>query len=198
MDAHTALLFAFILNLMVWICCTYYAIWLKRAPLYHPMVLFLIYFLFGYVYTPLADWILGYSEIWLHDNLFPTAVDIFYGTLISIVGLFSFVFIPPLLNKNIYDRLSVRPTRLAVTRPTVFWVAIATLGAIGIASTIGGFASNNAATIGQYVSAQNLTGGFKLYGVSGYANLGQEFIPALIFVLMLKSGINRTNLNLVA
>jgi oligosaccharide repeat unit polymerase len=198
MDAHTALFFVFIGNLLAWIGCTYYAVWIKRAPLYHPMVLFLIYFFFGYVYRPLADWIQGYSDIWLHDSLFPTPPDIFYAMFISIVGLVSFVFIPPLLNKSIHDRLSVRPTRFVVTRPTVFWIAVAVVGVVGFVSTVGGLANTNSATIGQYVSERQLTGGTQLVGVSGYQTLGQEFVPALIFLLLLKSGITRTNIALVA
>jgi len=197
MDAHTALLFAFIANLLGLIACSYYAFWLKRAPLYHPMVLFLIYFLLGYVYRPLADWIQGYSEIWIHDGVFPTAADIFYATFISIVGLFSFVFIPPLLNKSIHDRLDIWPTRFAVTRPVVFWTVVTLIGLVGVISAVGGLANTNSATISQFVSEQQLTGGFQLVGVSGYATLGQEFIPAIIFVLLLKSGISRTNLVLV-
>jgi hypothetical protein len=185
MEAQTTLLFVFIVNLLAWIFCTYYAIWLKRAPLYHPIVLFLLYFLFGYVYTPLADWIQGYSEIWVHDSLFPTALDIFYGMFISLVGLLSFAFIPPLLDKSIYDRLSVRQTRLVVTRPTVFWIAVIAIGLVGLVSTIGGLATNNAASIGKFATAQQLTGVFQLTGVSGYQTIGQSFVPALIFVLVL-------------
>jgi hypothetical protein len=56
-----------------------------------------------------------------------------------------------------------------------------------------GFDVANTATIGRYATAQNLTGGYQLNGTSGYATMGQEFIPAIMVVLFLRSGATPLN-----
>ena len=105
MSVSTALLFSFIANSAAWLVCAYYVFHIKNMPIYHPLAIFLGYFLLGYVYRTGADWLYGGANLWNDVGFWPTAGNIVYATFVDLVGLASFVFIPAFLVGGIHDRL---------------------------------------------------------------------------------------------
>jgi hypothetical protein len=194
MDTSTALLFAFIVNLIAWVGCVAYVLGFKRMPSYHPLVIFLIYFLLGYVYQPLADLISGGSTVWNTVGYFPTPEDIVFATLVDVVGILSFIFVPPLLINGIHDDLEMPAISLEITNQVGFLITASIAAAAGLLS-IYHLLSTNTDTVVNITQRLLPGGGTAFTGdSSGYQNVGAEFIPPLLIILYFRYGFTRFNL----
>jgi hypothetical protein len=184
-----ALAFAFIFNGAAWIICAVFLIFMKRVPMYHPVFIFLIYFLFGYVYRPFADLIAGgHAPIWSITGLNPNANDVIYAAVVSIVGLVSFVFLPPLISPKVYDGLGISRSSIQVGKPIPFYLTLA------ISAILGSFALKNtywnadSESLVAFVVRVQQSGGQALEGISGYETMSVQFLPAVIILLYLRFG----------
>jgi hypothetical protein len=194
MDTSTALLFAFIVNAIAWMGCVSYVFGFKRMPSYHPLVIFLIYFLFGYVYQPLADLISGGSTVWNTVGYFPTPENIVFATFVDLIGILSFVFVPPLLINGIHDDLEMPAISLEITNQVGFLITASIAGAAGLLSIYHLLSTNTDSVVN--ITQRLLPGGGTAFtgDSSGYQNVGAEFIPPLLIILYFRYGFTRLNL----
>jgi hypothetical protein len=197
MDNSTAFLFAFLVNAIAWAACVSYALGVKRMPSYHPLIIFLIYFLFGYVYQPFVDWFNGGSTLWNIVGFSARPGDILFATLVDLIGLLSFTFIPPLLVTGIHDDLEMPAMSLAITNRIGFSFTAGLAAIAGVLSVWHLLSTNTNSYLN--ITQRLLPGGGQAFvGSSGYQNIGMEFIPPLFIILYFRSGFTRLNLALTA
>jgi oligosaccharide repeat unit polymerase len=157
--------------------------------MYHPVFIFLVYFLFGYVYRPVADLIMGgQAPIWSVTGLNPGASDIIYAAVVSIVALGSFVFLPLLIFPKAYDGLVIIRTSFKVDRPILFYLTLGISAMLGIVGLINAFWTADSESLVAFATRVQQSGGQELEGISGYETISLHFLPAVIILLYLRLG----------
>ncbi|RXG85991.1 hypothetical protein [Bradyrhizobium vignae] len=186
-----ALFFAWTSFAAAWCICAYYSLVIRRAPFYHPINLFLAYFLVGYAYSAFADWYLEHSFLWQYTGVHPTASDVYFTAFISNVGLFTFVFVPPLLVRGVHTGLEMPRTKLVVANKHRFALAAVFFTILGLIGTRYTIPTDN--TVLGYRVAETLTGEQRLVDLSGYQTLPSHFLVALLMIWYFRSGVTRLN-----
>lgn len=183
---ENALIFAFVMLFFVWTACFTYVFFVRKAPIYHPSVIFLFYFLAGYVYRCLALAIEGGSDMWTFTGIPIQPSDIIYATFVAILGLLSFVFAPILLVRDSLTAERLPPISLISGRPHVFIIVLAALGylgvkALGTAFNLGLTDLEQLSAVETYIDA---AGGRQLVDVSGYETAASGFLPAILVLFL--------------
>ena len=180
----SSLVFSSLFSLGVWSICTAVIIGWYKAPLYHPVSMYLIYHFLGYVYRPLIVYTNQYSVIWSRTRIFPGSEDIILTASLANIALLAMLAAFVTVNRR--ERIEpIQPFSLAISRPARFWPCLILLAALGLWGTYRSYGGAGMNTVQAFTVAVDQSGGQRLQGVSGYATALAEFLPPICILLFL-------------
>jgi hypothetical protein len=160
-----------------------FLLFILRLPMYHPLILFSVYFFLGYCLAAASIWWNGGSYLWEYTGILPDSFDVLYAGALATLGYLSFTFMPFLLTPARRIPLRIEPVTFVIDSPATFWLTFAILTILGIVSTKLAFFDANSLAV--TIDDQ---GGQRLVNVSGYQTLAADFLPVLgvLSVLVLR------------
>lgn len=181
-----ALIFASIVLSLVWAGCFVYVYKVRGAPIYHPTVIFLVYFFAGYVYRAISLVFQGQSELWEFTRVTIAPEDVVYSTIVCVVALLSFVFIPVLFIKDALGPALIPRSFLVVRMKSLYVLVLIPLVILGVMalSTAYNVGLTNFEDLAAVETLIDANGGRQLVGVSGYETAASGFLPAILVLFL--------------
>jgi hypothetical protein len=197
MPIATAALTCAIVFLAVLIFSVAFLLFTVRLPVYHPLILFSVYFFVGYFVAAVSIWWNDGSYLWEHTGISPNGLDVLYAGTLATLGYLSFTFLPLLFRASRPIPLRIAPLKLVIGSPLRFWFTFAILSVLGIAATKVAFFNFSDLSQGSTVVVSvDDQGGQRLVDVSGYQLMPSNYLAVLCVVLFLT--LHRISISFVA